>query len=202
MHLLPSVPSPAPCGRAGATGSRSCGRAARKALIKLHPKPSRCGHGPPVGASQTHAAGDHFQPHGNHRRRGATESVPVNNFSRHGLGPQGPDSAEGPPQHRGKARRQSVCLVNARTQRSSTFKGDRRERPATIFNMSFQDRTFCPLTDCAKAHRCPRGLTPAIQQEAEKWWGGPNPPFSLFDVTPETKPCYSSPEDDGKPVNL
>lgn len=48
LHL-PSVPSPALCGRAGAAGSRSCGRAARKALIKLHPKPSRCGHGPPVG---------------------------------------------------------------------------------------------------------------------------------------------------------
>lgn len=49
--------------------------------------------------------------------------------------------------------------------------------------LCFKDRTFC----CSKAHKpnCDRQWTPQLQEEAERWWKGPNPPVAFSDFCSE-----------------
>lgn len=61
----------------------------------------------------------------------------------------------------------------------------------------FRDKTFCNSPNCQG--KCGRQWTPALQEEAERWWGGPGAPvaFSSFCSNQESEqPCDPhSPED-------
>lgn len=57
--------------------------------------------------------------------------------------------------------------------------------------MSFKDRTWCPMRinlRCARREGCYRAFTSEDQKAAEKWWGGPDFPISVFAQEPE---CFS-----------
>lgn len=56
--------------------------------------------------------------------------------------------------------------------------------------MTYRDMTFCPYyEDCKSAEpnggHCTRPLTPEVQKNAEKWWGGPNPMITVFAQKPD-----------------
>jgi len=61
--------------------------------------------------------------------------------------------------------------------------------------LSFQDRTFCTASECSKfGVSCERSLTNEIKAQAEKWWGGQNPPISYFE-NPKQLKCYDGASD-------
>lgn len=52
--------------------------------------------------------------------------------------------------------------------------------------IGYRDRTFCThYKDCALAEQCTRPLTPEVQKEAEKWWGGKDAPIVVFAEKPD-----------------
>lgn len=52
--------------------------------------------------------------------------------------------------------------------------------------ISYKDMTFCTYyRDCTKGNDCFRSLKPQVLHDAKKWWGGDNPPFSIFSQRPE-----------------
>lgn len=58
--------------------------------------------------------------------------------------------------------------------------------------MCYLDMTFCEFyNQCEVGERCPRALTPEIQDNAERWYGKPNPPFCLFMDKPK---CFQEKE--------
>jgi hypothetical protein len=47
--------------------------------------------------------------------------------------------------------------------------------------LCFEDITFCTFyADCIHQYTCNRPLTSEVQEQAEKWWGKPNPPICTF----------------------
>ena len=60
--------------------------------------------------------------------------------------------------------------------------------------MSYRDMTFCSGGElrCAKFATCPRALTEAVKDNAERWWGGPNAPITRY-AYPEKLSCYEAP---------
>jgi hypothetical protein len=56
----------------------------------------------------------------------------------------------------------------------------------------YRDMTFCIYwADCAKAPECHRPLTPEVHEAAVRWYGGPDPPFSIFGEKPS---CHTPKE--------
>ena len=53
--------------------------------------------------------------------------------------------------------------------------------------ISFRDMTFCRFYNKCKEQPCPHGieLTPQAKKHAEKWWGSPDAPISVFSAKPE-----------------
>ena len=47
--------------------------------------------------------------------------------------------------------------------------------------MCYKDMTFC-YSDC-KNTECRRNITPTVEEEAIKWWGGDDYPMSLADFS-------------------
>jgi hypothetical protein len=55
---------------------------------------------------------------------------------------------------------------------------------------------FCTyFEDCKYKRTCGRVLNDKAKAEAEKWWGKPNPPISIFGEKPD---CHDSINDNGK----
>lgn len=58
----------------------------------------------------------------------------------------------------------------------------------------YKDRTFCMARACKHfGNGCERSLTDQVVERAKKWWGGDNPPISIFVNAPE---CYEERKDD------
>ncbi len=50
----------------------------------------------------------------------------------------------------------------------------------------YKDRIWCPYyLLCKNGHTCDRALTPQVQKEAEKWWGGENAPIDMYGSFPD-----------------
>ena len=60
--------------------------------------------------------------------------------------------------------------------------------------MSYRDMTFCTGGNpkCEKFDTCPRALTQAVRDNAERWWGAPNAPITRY-TDPKELPCYKEP---------
>ena len=48
----------------------------------------------------------------------------------------------------------------------------------------YRDRTFCEYTECKNYASCDRALTPQVQKDAEKWWGGKDAPICTYAEEP------------------
>ncbi len=46
--------------------------------------------------------------------------------------------------------------------------------------MVYKDMTFCEYKDCVKFEQCIRALTKKVEEDARRWWGNKNAPFSVF----------------------
>ena len=44
----------------------------------------------------------------------------------------------------------------------------------------YKDRSWCANPRAVEIG-CGRAMTPQVEADAEKWWGGPGAPFSMFD---------------------
>jgi hypothetical protein len=53
--------------------------------------------------------------------------------------------------------------------------------------LCFRDKTFCEFKECIYSKECETFLSDKLQQEAEKWWWGENPPISVYVEKPS---CY------------
>jgi hypothetical protein len=58
--------------------------------------------------------------------------------------------------------------------------------------MCFRDTTYCPGDGCVKFDSCPRALTPAVLDEAKRWWGGDDAPIARY-TEPRQLECYVAP---------
>lgn len=62
-------------------------------------------------------------------------------------------------------------------------------------------RTWCTASTCQHfGHSCNRSLTPEVEEAAERWWGGPDAPISMY-AEPEKLDCYEpkpEPETDNR----
>ncbi len=44
----------------------------------------------------------------------------------------------------------------------------------------YRDETFClAWEDCLHGHDCPLALTPKVEEDAKKWWGGDDAPIAM-----------------------
>lgn len=64
--------------------------------------------------------------------------------------------------------------------------------------MAFQDRTFCVRSTDGRCGRkyCWHAMTPALMEQAKKWWGGEDAPIGYMDRHEEDKcPDPEAPHD-------
>ena len=55
--------------------------------------------------------------------------------------------------------------------------------------LCYRDMTFCNYWMlCKNGHTCNRALTDKIKQDAEKWWGEPAAPISVYSGYPD---CFA-----------
>uniref|UniRef100_A0A7C3WVG4 Uncharacterized protein n=1 Tax=Dictyoglomus turgidum TaxID=513050 RepID=A0A7C3WVG4_9BACT len=57
--------------------------------------------------------------------------------------------------------------------------------------LCYKDKTFCKHYDCDLFKKCDRSLTEKVIKDAQSWWGGDNPPISVFENKPECFVCKS-----------
>jgi hypothetical protein len=58
--------------------------------------------------------------------------------------------------------------------------------------IGYNDKTYCTDSKCAKWKDCPRALTEDVKKDAEKWWGNPNYPITMFAGRID---CYEEPQE-------
>ena len=51
--------------------------------------------------------------------------------------------------------------------------------------MVYKDMTFCEYKECVKFEQCIRALTKKVEEDARRWWGNKNAPFSVFSEKPD-----------------
>lgn len=49
--------------------------------------------------------------------------------------------------------------------------------------LCYRDRTWCSASNRCAATNCSRKITEEVQAAAERWWGGPDPSFSLANLS-------------------
>jgi len=57
--------------------------------------------------------------------------------------------------------------------------------------MCYMDVTFCDESTCSHWCECHKALTDEVRDKADKWWGKPGVPISVFAGKPE---CYRKEE--------
>lgn len=58
--------------------------------------------------------------------------------------------------------------------------------------MCYRDKTYCEFyQNCKDGNNCHRSLTPDVKRDADKWWGKPGAPISVFTEKPSCFLCVS-----------